>query len=110
MAAFGREVSGQGLVGCLPRGCLPRGVSASEYTLKPRDRHPHVGNRGRHPRDSEADTPAEPKVDTPLWTEFLTHSYENFFKKKVFGGHESFFRLRKHYLSATTVADGKRPD
>ena len=37
------------LGGCLPRGCLPRGV------------HP-LGPKVRHP---------------PLWTEFLTHVYEN---------------------------------
>ena len=68
-----------------PRGCLLGGV----YLPRPRSRHAPCRLRDRCLPDPESDTPSPPPPHT-LWTEFLTHLWE-------------------HYLSATTVADGKNP-
>ena len=75
------------LRGCLPGRCLPGGCLPRECLLG--DIHPAPQDQEAETPRTQRQTPPDPEADTPahtLWTGFLTH-----------------------YLSATTVADGKNP-
>ena len=58
---------------CIPVGCVPPAavaVPGGLHQATPQSRHPMGADT-----PPEADTPRE--QTPPLWTEFLTHAYEN---------------------------------